>query len=271
MVITILLLLFAGVLAGLIAGLLGLGGGILFAPVLLFLFQKSGIPDPVLWTVGTSLLCNFVASLSSSVKHFQRGNVYPKEGLLVGIFGVAGTFAGKMLATSPMYSEREFIIIFSIILFYSVYHFLKKKKAAHVDAGREVLPMRWYHGAVIGFSAGILATLAGVGGGLILVPAMSVILAFGFRKVVSISSMAIIIISLAGWIQMGMLTPASDGFSVFHWGYVDFGAALPLVIGGVVGARYGVRLLDVFRLRTIEIFFGILVLLVALRLIYGLF
>ncbi|MBP3193415.1 sulfite exporter TauE/SafE family protein [Natronogracilivirgula saccharolytica] len=271
MVITILLLLLAGILAGLIAGLLGLGGGILFAPVLLFLFQKSGIPDPVVWTIATSLFCNFVTSLSSSVKHMQMGNVYPKEGLMVGAFGVAGTYAGRIIATSTYYSEREFIIFFSIILFYSVYHFLKKKKDSPLDAGREVLPMRWYHGVSIGFSAGMLAALAGVGGGLILVPAMSIFLAFGFKKVVSISSMAIVIITLAGWIQLGMIAPGSAGFSGLHWGYVDFGAALPLLAGGVVGARYGVWLLDVFRLRTIEIFFGILVLFVALRLLYGLF
>ncbi len=269
MTIILILLIIAGVVGGLIAGLFGLGGGILFTPVLLFLFQSIGIEDPVLWTLGTSLLCNFTASVSSSFKHYQTDNLFVREAMMVGLFGIAGSFIGRMLATSPIYNEFEFTIFFSLILIYSAYHFFRKKPS-EIETGRNVKKMRWYHAVAIGLSSGMLATLAGVGGGLLLVPAMTVLLSFGYRKVVSISSMAITLITLSGWGQLALLSPVSESYSGLSLGYVDFGMALPLIIGGLYGARYGVGLVHVFRLRTLEIGFGLLVLFVVARLIYGL-
>ena len=269
MIVVFLILIVIGLLGGLIAGLFGLGGGILFVPVLLFLFQSAGVQDPVLWTVGTSLLCNFTASISSSFKHFQMGNSFIREGVLTGLFGVAGTFIGRMVATSPYYSEREFVIFFSIILFYSVYHFLRKKKERQHDAPEEKAA-RWYHFVLLGLASGIMAPLAGVGGGLIMVPAMTILLSFGFRKVVSISSLAIVMITLSGWMQLAFLTPLTAGYSGWHLGYVDFGVAIPLIIGSFYSARRGVWLLSVVRMRTLEIAFSVLLLFVAGRMLYGL-
>lgn len=271
MIITFLLLVLVGVAAGLLAGLFGIGGGILFAPVLLFMFQSAGIPNTVLWTIGTSLSCNFVSAVSSSYKHYQNGNIFLREGLMVGSFGIAGTIAGRFIATSPYYSEFEFTIFFSLLLLYSVYHFLKKKQPEKNKPDNVGKRMRWYHALLLGLAAGVIASLAGVGGGLTMVPAMAIFLSFGFRKAVSVSSMAIVLITFSGWFQMALLTPLSAGLTGFNIGYVDFGAALPLIIGGIIGARYGVFLLNVIRMRSLEIFFAVFVFLVAGRLLYGLF
>ena len=271
MAIIFFILLIVGIFGGIIAGLFGLGGGILFAPVLLFLFQSAGVQEPVLWTVGTSLICSFIASLSSSYKHFQMDNSFFSEGLATGLFGIAGTFIGRFIATSPYYSEREFIIIFSLILIYSVFHFLRKRQPISNETAATVLPMRWYHAIPIGLASGALATLAGVGGGLVLVPAMTVILSFGFRKAVSISSMSIVMITCSGWIQLALLTPPTSGFSGWEIGFVDLGVALPLVTGSIFGARYGVKLLSVVRLRVLEIAFSLILMFVAGRMLYGLF
>ncbi|MGM0738422.1 MAG: sulfite exporter TauE/SafE family protein [Bacteroidota bacterium] len=271
MVVVFIILLVVGLLAGLIAGLFGLGGGILFAPVLLFLFQSGGVPEPVLWTVGTSLICNFFAALSSSFKHFQMGNLYVREGVTTGLFGVIGTFIGRFIATSPYYSEREFTIFFILILSYSLFHFLRNRKPRRFTTGDNVAPMRWYQSVSIGLASGALATLAGVGGGLILVPVMTIILSFGFLKVVSISSLAIVMITLSGWIQLALLNPSVSGYSGLHIGYVDIGVAFPLIAGSFFGARKGVRLLSVIRLRTLELALSVLLLFVVARLLYGLF
>ncbi len=270
MIIIFLILIIVGILGGLIAGLFGLGGGILFAPVLLVLFQSAEVPDPVLWTVGTSLMCNFISASSSSFKHFQMGNIFVREGLMTGMFGVAGTFAGRFIATSPYYSEREYIIFFSCILMYSVYHFLRNRKPVRAEGGSELGVMKWHSAALIGFASGALATLAGVGGGLIMVPAMTIFLSFGFRKVVSISSLAIVMITFSGWFQMALLSPATAGYSGFYIGFVDLGLAIPLVAGSFFAARFGVRLLAVIKLRTLEIAFSLMLLLVIARLLYGL-
>ena len=275
MIITVLIIVVAGILGGIIAGLFGLGGGILFAPVLLFLFQAAGIPDPVLWAVGTSLFCSFAASVSSTLKQYQMGNIYVSEGVVTGLFGIAGTVAGRIIAVSPYYSEREFIIFVSLILMYAVGHFLKKKKPAPAPEQEQVFgikrEMRWYHALVLGVSAGLLATLAGVGGGLILVPGMIVLFSFEFRKAVSISSMSITLITLAGWIQYALIPADTPGLSGFQMGHVDLGMAIPLIGLSFFSARFGVRLLHHVRLRSLEYAFSIILLVVAGRLLSGLF
>ncbi len=270
MITIILLLVLTGLLAGVIAGLMGLGGGILFVPVLLMFFQSAGIENPVLWTVGTSLICNFVAALSSSYKHYQMDNIFLKESLLVGVFGVAGTYVGRLIVTSPHYQEQEFTIFFSLILLYSAYHFFRRKNS-DIKTARMVKPMVWYHGLMIGFAAGLLAPLAGVGGGLILIPAMSVVLSYSFKKLVSISSFSIVLITLSGSLQFALISHEMSSYSGFHLGFIDFGVALPLIVSSIFGARYGVKLLANVRLRTLELIFGALLILVILRLIYGLF
>ncbi len=265
------ILIIVGMVAGLLGGLMGLGGGILFVPVLLFVHQSAGIPDPVLWTVGTSLLCNFAVGSGSSVNHYRMDNLFLREGIMVGLFGIAGTFAGRWIATAPFYGEQEFTIIYILILLYSMYRFLIKKKISHEKEGPETKGMRWYHGLPVGFAAGALAVLAGVGGGLVLVPGMTIMLSMGFRKAVSISSTAIMVITLSGWIQLALLSPASGGYSGVHLGYVDVGLALPLIAGSLLGVRYGVCLLDVVPLRTLELFFAGVILIVIVRMAWGLF
>lgn len=270
MIVILILLILTGICAGLLAGLLGLGGGILFTPVILILFQWAEIPDPVLWTLATSLMCNFTSGLSSAIKHYQMDNFFLREGMMIGIFGIAGTVIGRFIATSPWYTEREFTIVFSLIMIYSIYHFLKKNTPSDVETGQVVRSVRWYHAVGIGLVSGTIATLAGVGGGLIMVPAMTILLVFSFRKVVSISSTAIVFITLSGWLQLAVLTTETSGISGFHLGYVDLGIALPLIISSFFGARYGVALLHIVRLRTLEIAFGILLIVVLGRLMYGL-
>lgn len=273
MIITVLIIVVAGILGGIIAGLFGLGGGILFAPVLLFLFQAAGIPDPVLWAIGTSLFCSFATSVSSTYKQYQMANMYISEGVVTGLFGIAGTVAGRIIAVSPYYSETEFIIFVSLILLYAVGHFLKKKKPSPAPelAYTKKKEMKWYHALLLGASAGLLATLAGVGGGLILVPGMIVLFSFEFRKAVSISSMSITVITLAGWIQYALISPGVSGLSGLQMGYIDLGMAIPLIGLSIFSARFGVRLLHHVRMRSLEYAFSIILLVVAGRLLSGLY
>ena len=268
MISTLLLLVVAGFAAGVMAGLMGLGGGILFTPVLLLLFQASGLEQPVLWTVGTSLLANFTTALSSVFKHLQLGNHYLREGSLLGIFGISGTVVGRWIITSSWYNETEFSLFFSAILLYAAWHFFygdrKESEENQSVSGFTVL-----QAALIGIAAGGMASLAGVGGGMIIVPALSVMLGWPLLRIVSVSSTAIVWITFSGWMQFMFMASPQTGISGVTMGFVDLGVAAPLVVSSYFGARYGVRLFQVLSLRVLRWSFGTLVLLVALRLLYG--
>lgn len=267
-----LILLLIGIFGGLLAGLLGVGGGLIFTPVLFFLFDGN-VEQPVIWTIATSLLCTFFAALGSTRKHYVMNNLFPAESLKVALFGVIGTQFGKMITLSSWYSRTHFIVLFSTILIYSAFTFLKGKDRGKAETPyfrNETINVGWLAAFIAGGTGGLLATLAGVGGGIIMVPVMVLIFGIHFRKAVSVSSFVIVFISLSAWIIYSLENPISLGISNFTLGFVDFGTALPLIFGALIGSGTGVWLTGKIQKRKLELIFAGLALVIAIRLLYSL-
>lgn len=267
------LLLIIGFIGGILAGLLGVGGGLIFTPVLFLLFDGN-VDQPVIWTIATSLLCTFFAALGSVRKHYSMNNLFIQESLKVALFGVFGTQIGKQITLSPWYSRTHFVLLFSSLLAYTSIIFFKGKKEAPVSTiynPKNTLPVHWQAAALAGGAGGILATLAGVGGGIIMVPILTIAFGIHFRKAVSISSFVIVFISLSAWILYSLEVPVSSGLSSFTKGFVDFGTGLPLIIGALLGSGTGVWLTGKIQKRKLELIFAILALIIIVRLISGLF
>lgn len=275
------LLVVIGLTAGVLSGLLGIGGGTLFTPVLFYLFNSQGIPNPELWTIGTSLFCTFAASSGGTIKHIQQHSAFIREGFTVGAFGVIGTALGKYVATSTWFTAQEFLLVIGIVFLYTGINFIRKglnRRGApsgedHADS--DITPSK---ASTIGGAGGFVAALSGLGGGVLMVPIMNLIYKFTLRKSVSVSETAIVSISLAGWLQYILRSPTVDldptqlldgnlfaTVSPYSMGYIDFGVALPLVIGAFIGSGFGVKMHDKINTRIIKIIFGVLLLLVAAR------
>lgn len=235
----ILILLILGVLAGIVAGLFGLGGGILFTPILFIVFSDAGIENPVVLTIGSSLFCTFIAAFGSSVRQFQQKNFYWSEGIIIGLMGAGGVYLGKLVITSPYYSQQEFVIFFSLLLLYVAYMFYRRGARNKHEIDQNKTPITLPQSFVTGGLGGFVAALAGIGGGGVMVPMMNLVFKKSFARSVSISSLAIVLISLSGWIQLGLTENGIGTLTEFHWGYVDFGAAFPLAVGGLLGGFLG--------------------------------
>ncbi|NGP89431.1 sulfite exporter TauE/SafE family protein [Fodinibius halophilus] len=237
--IEIAVLLVLGIIAGIVAGLFGLGGGVLFTPILFVVFSDAGIQDPVVLTIGSSLFCTFIAAAGSSVRQYQQKNIFWKDGLKVGLMGAAGVYLGKLIITSPYYSKQEFVIFFSLLLFYVAYMFYRRgtKKSDSIETHNNTVTIS--QSFITGGFGGFVAALAGIGGGGVMVPLLNLLYKKQFVRAVSISSLAIVMISLSGWVQLGFAGNGIDTLTAFHWGYVDFGAALPLAAGGMFGGFAG--------------------------------
>lgn len=237
--IEIIILLLLGVVAGIVAGLFGLGGGILFTPILFVVFSDAGIENPVVLTIGSSLFCTFIAAFSSSVRQFQQQNFYWLDGIKIGLMGAGGVYLGKLVITSSYYSQREFVIFFSLLLFYVAYMFYRRGSKQKTEIKQSNTPVTVPQLFVTGGLGGFVAALAGIGGGGVMVPLLNLLFKKSFARAVSISSLAIVLISLSGWLQLGFTENNISTLTEFHWGYVDFGAALPLAIGGSMGGFLG--------------------------------
>jgi len=229
----ILILLIIGLLTGILAGMLGIGGGLIFTPVLYWLFQESGVERPELWAIGTSLFSTFASSLGGSLRHHLRSSAFIREGLTAGGFGIIGTAIGKLVSSSTYFTGVEFRILITSLLVYSIGQLIYKTFFSRqlgkpvVDSDRALTLKEL---GVIGVSGGFIATLAGIGGGLLMVPIMHLAFKQSYKRTVSISELAIVVISAAGAAQL--------------WAYVDVVRAMPLLVGSFAGAFMGVWLHD---------------------------
>jgi len=263
------LLILLGLIAGVIAGFFGVGGGLLFTPILFFLFSSLGVESVVSWTIASSLFCTFTASVSSSIQQNNHKNSFLREGITIGLMGSVGVYIGKSIVTSDYYTEDVFVSFFVILLLFVAVLFYRRSKSTvtlQVKAENPGLLKQFFAG---GFG-GMVSSLAGVGGGVVLVPILNLVYRLSIAKAVSISSMAIVLISLSGWLQFALVPDVPAGITKFTLGYVDFGTSLPLVIGAFIGGFYGVKLNKKATASRVQLGFSFLVVAIALSMIWKL-
>ena len=168
MLISILVFMACGAVAGVLAGLLGVGGGIVIVPMLDLVFAKLGYADSIIHqlALGTSLASIMVTSISSSRAHAKRGAVHFDilKNITPGI--LIGTFLGGLVATHvPVFFLRAFFVCF---LFFVAAQMLSGYRP---PASRE-LPGR-LGTAGVGGVIGLVSSFVGIGGGTLSVPFMT--------------------------------------------------------------------------------------------------
>lgn len=227
-----------GTAAGLLAGLLGVGGGLIIVAALAFVLPAAGVPAGAVMHVAlaTSLASIVATSVSSTRAHARRGAVlWPTvrwlvPGLVLG--GVLGAFVADRLSTGSL---RAFV---------AVYCFVAAAQLAlgHTppDTGAHVVP-RGVRYAGFGVVIGAVAALVGIGGGSMTVP---VLIAHGARPVHAVGTsaacgFAIAVASAAAFALAGHDAAALPWGTV---GYVWVPAASALALASVLSAPWGVQL-----------------------------
>ncbi len=270
----VLLLLLAGLAAGFVAGLVGVGGGIIFAPVLFFYFQAAGVSSAVLTplTLGSSLLCTLLVALASAYYQHRRGAVIPRLVVVVGFCSALAVYlTTRFVTTQPWYTPEVFQVIFSLVLLVVVTRMLLSTSRKEMNDAAGEQRTDWSLPALFGTgtAAGAVSSAVGVGGGVVLVPAYNSFLRVPIHKAVGTSSATIVLISLAGVVTYAVRGAGMDVPST-ALGYVDARAFL-LSIPALLTARYGVRAAHWFNVRTLQAAFGVVAIIVAARLLWGAF
>ncbi len=275
-----LLIVALGGLVGILSGMFGVGGGFLTTPLLIF----YGIPPAVAVASATTQITG--SSVTGVFAHFRRGGVDFKMGAVMIAGGSAGSLVGAFLFRLLQASGQIDLVIggLYVVLLGSIGALMLKDALialgwVKVPAARAkphhvswvaALPMRWRFYAsglylsplaplALGFVAGILTVLLGVGGGFILVPAMIYLLGMAARVVVGTSLVMILAVSAVTTMVHAMTTHA-----------VDIVLAGLLLAGGVIGAQYGAVLATRLRPDLLRFALAIIILLVALRMALGL-
>lgn len=270
---SVLLLLGAGLAGGFVAGLIGVGGGIIFAPVLFFFFEGIGISAEVIapLTIGSSLFCTLLASLASGWFQLRKRAVLRQVALRVGLFSAVAVFLmSRFVTTQPWYDGTAFQVVFSCILLVVVARMVLTRPRQEVPPARAVGVRRsfgWPLLAGTGTVAGAVASAAGVGGGVVLVPAYHHGLRLPMHTSVGTSSATIVLISAVGVVNYmvmgwGVAGPATAV------GYVDAGHGLLLALPALVTARLGVWTAHRINTRALRLSFALIAAVVAVRLLW---
>ena len=268
----VVILLFSGLAGGFVAGLVGVGGGVVFAPVLFFFFQATGVAPEFLapMTVGTSLLCTLIASSMSGWQHHLKGSVWWHVSIRVGCLSAAALYlVVAFVTTEPWYDRFAFQLVFGLLLLIVAVRMFFENGSGSDEAAGEAAdsehPSTMILGG-IGSAAGTVAALAGVGGGVVMVPAFHQILRLPMRVSVGTSSGAIILISIIG-VAVYAISGWTEVTGPWMLGYVDAAGGLILGIPGILGARSGARLAHRLPRKGLRGAFAVIALVVAVRMI----
>lgn len=257
---------FLGAIAGFLAGLLGIGGGLVVVPVLVFLLPSLGLSNGMFdndvimhMALATSLAAIVMTSSSAAYAHHKNNNIpwhLTKPLMLVVALGaLSGAFIADLLSAKAL---TNFFAVAVMLL--AVYMLLSIRSQSSRELPSQIKLK------VISFITGIVASLMGMAGGAILVPVLTY---FGMpiRHCMGIATVCGVMVALfgsIGFIISGINNPLLPEWSL---GYVYLPALLGLVLTSSVFAVVGVKFATKLPVQTLKKCFAIFLILVALKMI----
>jgi len=246
------LFLVTGMGAGIVGGLLGLGGGIVLIPVLRF-----GLDFPAALAAGTTIVAVLFTTLGGAIRHHRNGHIdWVSIGPVIGA-GALATLLFSLLFPAIAARESWLDLGIGLVLCAVALRMILESLPAvrsisssmTVKAGPGNLPQK----VAIGAAAGVLPGLLGIGAGAILVPAFRLLLRWPIKVAMGSSLACFAVNALVSSILKGTQ------------GYVDLSTALPAGLGAFLGANLGAALNRRFPSRLLQLLFGAVFTYVALK------
>ncbi len=263
-----LVLLLAGGIAGLGAGFMGIGGGAILTPITLIVYPFLGVggADLVKVIFGTNMFLVTVFSLSAVIRHQRNNRVDWRVVFLLGPLAVLGSVTGSWVAaiSNPLLLKKAFALLLIVSSVLIVVKGSTKPSGAH--AGRPLLSRKLL--PVLGFLTGFLGSFLGIGGGVVMIPALILLFSIPVTIVAGTSSSVIIFIGVAATVSY-MIYGQGIELVLPGWstGYVWWSAAIPLMLGGVPMAMVGAWLNSRAKAKVLQRVFGAVLLVLALRIL----
>ena len=254
-----------GACAGLLAGLLGVGGGLVIVAVLARMLPTQGVPaDSVMHVaLATSLASIILTGLSSARSHHQRGSVLwtSVRWLVPGL--VIGALLGSAVASQlPAQFLRLAVALFCLLAAAQLAFGTPHRQAAAMD------PPRGRGLSLAGLAIGGLSAIVGIGGGSLTVPLL-VWLGVTPVRAVGTSAACGVAIGLAAAVGYAALTPTGSDLPAGSLGYVYLPAAAGIAVASILCAPYGTKLAHRLSGPALKRVFAFLLLAVGVSLLWG--
>lgn len=253
-------LLAAGVLAGLLAGLFGIGGGAILVPIFFHVFGLLGVSDAVRMhlALGTSLAIIVPTSIRSFMAHRQRGavDIDLLKGWIVAV--PLGTIIAAIVAAWA--SSTELRLIFAIIALALALRMIFAKDSWRLGSDLPGNPVKF----LVGTGIGILSGLMGIGGGVMNNTFMT-LYGRSIHQAVATSSGVGVLISIPGLVGYVWGGWGEAGLPPFSTGYINWLAVGLLIPVTLYTAPYGARLAHALSKKHLEFAFALFLVAVSMQ------
>lgn len=250
----------SGIAGGILAGLLGVGGGIVIVPALYLALSLTGMEAALTMqvAVGTSLATIVFTALSSGYGHYRKGAIDMAllklwaPSILVGVVigGIlGGIVSGKVLIA--VFASVAALVALDMIF----------RKAADSATPKSFSKPVW---AAFGVIAGAISAMMGIGGGTVCVPLLN-FLGYDIRKAVGTSAAIGFVIGVPGALIYMATGFGAEGLPPFSLGYVNLFCAAVIIPLSTSFARVGVKLAHSIPRRALRLAFGLFLMLTSLR------
>lgn len=282
--IALLLLLFIGSVGGFLAGIMGVGGGLVFIPVLTYIFGQFEVlshTEIVRFTLANSIALVFISGLSGIFRQHKMGIYKPIDSLAVGIPGaLSAATVSYAIQQGEWYNHTRFSWVFLVFLILSIGNMLFKTEKPSEQ--KESLPdANRFKKLLVGVLAGSVVSLSGLGGGIVMVPLFRMLLKLPVKKATGLSLSVVPLLAVVPIIQYLTISNAPPldpkGFSwifnisLMQTNYLVWVFFIPMAIGVMFFSSFGQKTAKKISARTIQIIFATLSIIILIKTLYEIY
>ncbi len=274
----LLILLLSGCVGGFLAGLLGVGGGLIFIPILTWLFTSDPSltnEDIVRFTLANSIGLVFISGTSGIYRQIKMGIYDLQKSLTVGI---PGAFSAAILSyaiqNGNWYSKERFQWVFLAFVIISIGNMIfgKNREENETDSTeKNGIALRIF----VGILAGTVVSLSGLGGGIIMVPLFRMILKMPLRKATALSLSIVPLLSIFPIVQYAIGSDAPKLLDIHgpivQSEYITWSYYLPMAIGVVIFSSFGQKTAQKTPVILIRAIFALLSAFILIKTLYEIF
>ncbi|GGM09166.1 sulfite exporter TauE/SafE family protein [Pseudooceanicola nanhaiensis] len=252
----------AGIAGGILAGLLGVGGGIVIVPALYLALSFTDMDPGLIMqvAVGTSLASIIFTSASSSWGHWKKGAIDVQLLKLWAPSILVGTVGGAIVG--GVVSGQVLIAVFAVVAFIVAMDMIFRKPSAS-ETPRSFSRPVWIGSGVF---AGAISAMMGIGGGTVCVPVLN-FLGYDIRRAVGTSAAIGFFIGVPGAITYAITGMGQADLPPFSLGYVNLILLVFLVPLTTTFARVGVSLAHSIPQRRLRLLFGLFLVATAVNMV----
>lgn len=257
----LLFLIISGCLGGFISGLLGVGGGIIFVPILDYFLIKQGVTggELVQFTLANSFLAILFSGVAGSFRALINKQINMQSLLPVALSAIVFVLLTSWaIGLGTWYTPFFFKIFFCAMLLFTL---IRTYLHIEADGSQENVDVKL--GVLIGSLTGVVSGLSGLGGGIIMIPLFMILGQLTIKRASVLSLAVIPLLALPNVIYYAFSTP--DIHVKGATGYIVWSLVLPIILGVLMTIKAGLIVARKTSPKTIKAIFAVFIIITIIK------